>query len=90
MARNATQGSEDPVAELMQPVALKIGESNFVNYPNADGKDVIFQVGDIASRDAGSHVSVLVGAYQLTVSVWDGAQIRAVQIDRTKWKVTEL
>lgn len=49
------------MAELMQPVVVKIGDGEPVTAQNPDSHDVILQVGDVLSRDALSHVSVLVG-----------------------------
>lgn len=76
------------MAELMQPVVVKIGDGP-VNYQNPESHDVIVQVGDVASRDAGSHASVLVGTAQIVISVWDGAAVRGTFIDRKTGRVTE-
>lgn len=76
------------MAELMQPVVVKIGHWP-VNYQNPDSHDVVVQVGDVASRDAGSHASVLVSQGQIVVSVWDGAAVRGTYIDRATGKVTD-
>lgn len=74
--------------ETMQPVVVKIGDGP-VNYQNPESHDVVVQVGDVASRDAGSHASVLVGSAQIVVSVWDGARVRGTYIDRLTGLVTD-
>lgn len=75
--------------DTMQPVVVKIGDGEPVTAQNPDSHDVVVQVGDMGSRDARSHVSVLVGQAQIVVSVWDGATVRGTWIDRTTGKVTD-
>lgn len=73
----------------MQPVVVKIGDGEPVTAQNPDSHDVILQVGDVTSRDAMSHVSVLVGQAQIVVSVWDGAAVRGTWIDRKTGKIDQ-
>lgn len=75
--------------DTMQPVVVKIGDGEPVTAQNPDQSNVIVQVGDLASRDAGSHASVLVGVAQIVVSVWDGAKVRGTYIDRLTGRVTD-
>ena len=74
--------------ETMQPVVVKIGEDDVVTSQNPNSLGVIFQVGNLASRDAGSHASVLVSVNQVVVSIWDGTQMRGILIDRFTGTVT--
>lgn len=75
--------------DTMQPVVVKIGDGEALNYQNPESHDVVVQVGDTSSRNVMSHVSVLVGQAQIVVSVWDGAAVRGTWIDRTTGKVTD-
>lgn len=74
----------------MQPIVVKIGDAEEpVTAQNPDSHDVLVQVGNLASRDAGSHAVVLVGVAQIVVSVWDGARVRGTYIDRLTGLVTD-
>lgn len=75
--------------ETMQPVVVKIGDGDPITAQNPGSRDVVVQVGDTASRDVMSHVSVLVGQAQIVVSVWDGAAVRGTWIDRKTGKVSD-